>query len=75
MTLRTAEVGRTYLVDRIETGDADLEAFLFSLGLYSGEPVTLMLKRRGAVILSIKDGRYCFDNNLAGAVFLCEMDG
>ena len=72
MTLRTAEAGKTYLVEAIDTGDGELEAFLFSLGLYAGESITVILKRKSGIIVSVKDGRYCFDNNLADAIFLCE---
>ena len=65
MNLRTANVGQEYIVQRVETEDEELNAFLFSLGCYSGEPITVVSRRRGSCVVSIKDGRYCIDNQLA----------
>lgn len=72
MTLRNAEEGREYIVDRIETDDEELDAFLFSLGCYSGEPVTVVARRRGGMTVSIKDGRYNIDPELADAIVVKE---
>ena len=68
MNLKYAQVGREYIVKGIETDDEELNAFLFSLGLYSGEPVTVVSRRRGSCTLAIKDGRYNIDEQLAEAV-------
>ena len=68
MNLRYAEVGREYIVKSICTDDEELNAFLFSLGLYSGEPVTVVSRRRGSCTLAIKDGRYNVDEQLAEAI-------
>lgn len=68
MTLLYAEEGKEYIVDSIETDDEELDGFLFSLGCYSGEPVTVISKRRGGMTVSIKDGRYNIDNGLANAI-------
>lgn len=68
MNLRIAEVGKEYIVKSIETEDAELNAFLFSLGCYSGEPITVISRRRGGCTVSIKDGRYNIDNQLATAI-------
>ena len=70
MTLRVAEEGQEYIIKAIETDDAELDAFLFSLGCYSGEPITVISRRRGGCIVSIKDGRYSIDNQLAAAIQL-----
>ncbi|MBQ7364368.1 MAG: ferrous iron transport protein A [Clostridia bacterium] len=70
MTLRDAEVGKEYIIKSIETGDEELEAFLFSLGCYSGEAITVVTRRRSSCVLSIKDGRYNIDNQLAEAIFV-----
>ena len=70
MTLRTAEIGKEYIIQRIETEDEELDAFLFSLGCYSGEPITVVSRRRGGCTVSIKDGRYNIDNQLAGAIVI-----
>ncbi|MGM9642461.1 MAG: FeoA family protein [Eubacteriales bacterium] len=68
MTLRDALEGREYTVKSIETGDEELNAFLFSLGCYSGEPITVVSKKRTNCTVSIKDGRYNIDMNLAEAI-------
>ena len=68
MNLTAAELGKEYLIQAIRTDDEELDAFLFSLGCYSGEPITVVSRRRGGCTVSIKDGRYNIDNLLAEAI-------
>lgn len=68
MNLGSANVGEEYIVKEIQTDDEELNAFLFSLGCYTGEPITVISKRRGGCVVSIKDGRYNIDNQLAEAI-------
>ena len=68
MNLAMAETGKEYIIRAIETDDEELDAFLFSLGCYSGEPITVVSRRRGSCVVSIKDGRYTIDNQLAEAI-------
>lgn len=68
MTLRDVQEGKEYIVQSIETGDEELNAFLFSLGCYSGEPITVVSRKRHSCVVSIKDGRYSIDNPLAEAI-------
>ena len=68
MTLNEAELGVEYIIKQIETDDEELDAFLFSLGCYSGEPITVVSRRRGSCVVSVKDGRYSIDNQLAEAI-------
>ena len=70
MTLREAVEGKEYIIRSIDTEDEELDAFLFSLGCYSGEPITLVSRRRGGCTVSIKDGRYNIDNQLAEAIVI-----
>ena len=70
MNLSTAEVGKEYIIQRIETDDEELDAFLFSLGCYSGEPITVVSRLKGGCVVSIKDGRYNIDNQLAEAILV-----
>ena len=70
MNLLCAEEGKEYIVDCIETDDEEFDAFLFSLGCYPGEPITVVSKRRGGMTVSIKDGRYNIDNGLAEAILI-----
>ncbi|MBO7195963.1 MAG: ferrous iron transport protein A [Clostridia bacterium] len=68
MNLLLVEVGREYTVDRIDTGDEELDSFLFSLGCYAGEPITVIMRRKSNLTVSIKDGRYNIDRGLAEAI-------
>lgn len=68
MTLFHAEEGREYTVLRINVDDEELVSFLFSLGCYSGEPITVVTRRKHGCVVSIKDGRYNIDNDLAEAI-------
>ncbi len=70
MDLTTAVEGKEYIIQRIETEDEELDAFLFSLGCYSGEPITVIARRKGSCTVSIKDGRYNIDNQLAQAIIV-----
>ena len=70
MTLLTVEEGREYIISRIETDDEELNSFLFSLGCYSGEPITVVTRRKHGCVVSIKDGRYNIDNELAAAILV-----
>lgn len=68
MTLRQAVEGEEYIVKHIDTDDEELNAFLFSLGCYDGEAITVVSHLKGGCIVSIKDGRYNIDNQLAEAI-------
>ena len=70
MNLWTAQEGKEYIIQRIETDDEDLNAFLFSLGCYSGEPITVVSRRRGSCVVSVKDGRNSIDSQLAEAIIV-----
>lgn len=70
MNLTTALEGKEYIIQRIETDDEELNSFLFSLGCYSGEPITVVARRKGSCTVSIKDGRYNIDNQLAEAIIV-----
>lgn len=68
MTLLDAKEGEEYIVKEISTDDEELEAFLFSLGCYIGEPITVVSHLKGGCVVSIKDGRYNIDTDLAKAI-------
>ena len=70
MTLWEAREGQEYIIRQIDTDDEELNAFLFSLGCYSGEPITVVSRRRGSCVVSIKDGRYTIDHQLAEAIII-----
>ena len=68
MNLKSVQLGKEYIIKAIETDDEELDAFLFSLGCYSGEPITVVSRRRGGCVVSIKEGRYNIDEQLAEAI-------
>ena len=70
MKLLDAEEGREYIIDAIETDDEELDSFLFSLGCYSGEPITVIAHRKGGMTVSVKDGRYNIDKALGEVIFI-----
>ena len=70
MTLIDVLEGKEYVIKEIKTDDEELNAFLFSLGCYSGETITVIARRRGGCTVSIKDGRYSIDNQLADAIVI-----
>lgn len=70
MRLSEAAEGKEYIIERIETDDEELNAFLFSLGCYSGEAITVVTHRKSGCTVSIKDGRYNIDNQLAEAIIV-----
>ncbi|MDD6966582.1 MAG: FeoA family protein [Firmicutes bacterium] len=70
MNLTKAEEGKEYTIQRIDTQDEELDSFLFSLGCYSGEPITVISRRRGSCTVSVKDGRYSIDKQLAEAIVI-----
>ncbi|MBQ9929037.1 MAG: ferrous iron transport protein A [Lachnospiraceae bacterium] len=70
MNLLSAETETEYIIKDILTDDEELEAFLFSLGCYSGEAITVISHLKGGCVVSIKDARYNIDNQLAEAILV-----
>lgn len=70
MNLKDAIEGKEYIIADIKTDDEELDAFLFSLGCYSGEKITVVSQMKSGCIVSIKDGRYNIDNQLAEAIII-----
>ena len=70
MNLRDAAEGKEYIIRQIDTDDEEMNAFLFSLGCYSGEKITVISHIKGGCIVAVKDARYNFDQQLADAIIL-----
>ena len=68
MTLRETDLGTEYIIKQIDTDDEELNDFLFSLGCYSGEAITVISRLKSTCVVSIKDARYSIDNHLAEAI-------
>ena len=72
MDLTTAVEGKEYIIKDIVTNDEELDEFLFSLGCYSSEPITVVSRKKKTCVVSIKDSRYSIDNALAAAIKVFE---
>ena len=70
MNLTQAKPGKEYIIRAIVTDDEELDAFLFTLGCYSGEPITVISHLKGGCVVSIKDSRYTIDTQLASAILI-----
>lgn len=70
VNLTQAQEGEEYIIRDIVSDDEEMDAFLFSLGCYSGEPITVISHLRGGCVVSIKDGRYTIDKGLAAAILI-----
>ena len=70
MNLLEANPNQEYLIKEINTDDEEMNAFLFRLGCYSGEPITVISKKKKGCVVVIKDGRYSLDNQLAEAIII-----
>ena len=70
MNLTKAIEGQEYIIRQIETDDEEMDAFLFSLGCYSGEPITVVSHMKKSCVVSIKDARYNIDKQLASAIII-----
>ena len=68
MNLYEANLGQVYYITDIQTNDEELDAFLFSLGCYSGEPITVVSRKKSSCVVAIKDGRYNIDKALASVI-------
>ena len=68
MNLMEAQIGEEYIIRNIDTDDEELEAFLFTLGCYEGEPITVISRKRRGCVVAVKDGRYSIDKQLAAAI-------
>lgn len=70
MNLTEVQTGEAYTIKAVTTNDEEMDAFLFSLGCYSGEPITVISRIRGVCVVSIKDSRYNIDNQLASSIMV-----
>ena len=70
MDLTQAQEGKEYIIREIVTEDEELDAFLFSLGCYSGEPITVIAHKKGGCVVAVKESRYSIDNQLAAAILI-----
>lgn len=70
MTLQEGTPGNQYKVTAISTEDEELENFLLTLGCYQGETVGLVSSKGSSMVVSIRDGRYTIDSDLAESIMV-----
>lgn len=68
--LTRARVNREYVIKNIATDDREIKDFLFTLGCYDGEAITVISVLADNYIVSIKDARYSIDRELAEAIIV-----
>lgn len=72
MNVLDAVVEKEYRITELQTDDEEMNSFLFSLGCYSGEPITIVSRTNNNCVIAVKDGRYNIDNVLAEAIYIAE---
>ncbi len=70
MTLADGIIGNSYTVASVETGDEDLKDFLFTLGCFDGEKITIISIVSENFVISIRDGRYSINRDLAESILV-----
>ena len=68
MNLKEAIEGKEYTILDLQTEDEELDAFLFSLGCYIGETITVVTQQKKGCVVAIKNSRYHIDRQLAEAI-------
>ena len=68
MLLTEAKENSTYIINAIDTEDEDMKAFLFSLGCYKGQEISLIIKKKHSLVISLKEARYNIDTCLGEAI-------
>ncbi len=70
ITLSNGEFNREYIISRVSTSDEGIADFLFSLGCYEGEKITIISELSKQFVVSIKDGRYSIDRDVADCILV-----
>lgn len=68
--LSQASIDMPYTIKGIETDDSDIKDFLFTLGCYEGELITVISILAENFVISVKDARYSIDADLAEAIVI-----
>ncbi|MFW6287210.1 MAG: FeoA family protein [bacterium] len=68
--LTEATANKEYIIKEIKTDDQELKNFLFTLGCYEGEKVTVISVLADNFVISVKDARYSIDKDLAEAIIV-----
>ena len=68
--LSNADINKECLIKKIESDDEELKSFLFSLGCFEGESVTVISVLAENFIISVKDARYSIDADLARVIIV-----
>ncbi len=70
-SLVDGELNKNYIVKDIVTdGDDEMKGFLFTLGCYEGQSITIISRLNNNFVVVIKDARYSIDMELAKAIHI-----
>lgn len=73
MLLSQGAANESYKVSDIQVTDEAMGDFLFSLGCYPGEKVTLLSKLRSNFVIHVKNARYSIDQDLAQSIVVSNL--
>lgn len=68
--LTSAQTNRPYTIKEIKTDEKTMKDFLFSLGCFEGEKITIISVLADNYVIHIKDARYSIDKELAKAILI-----
>jgi Fe2+ transport system protein FeoA len=69
-SLSNSKTNKEYTIKEVKTNDEELKSFLFTLGCYKGETVTLLSILGENYVIHVKDARYSIDKDLADAIIV-----
>jgi Fe2+ transport system protein FeoA len=70
MNLAQGRINTEYIIKNIDTNDEEIKDFLFTLGCYEGEAVTVISVLAENYVITVKDARYSIDKDLAEAIIV-----
>jgi Fe2+ transport system protein FeoA len=68
--LAEATINVPYVIKDIDSTDLHMKEFLFTLGCYKGETVTVISVLAENYVINVKDARYSIDADLARAILV-----
>lgn len=70
VSLNNAEINQKHRIININVDDSEIIDFLFTLGCYEGEYITVISKQRDNLVVCVKDARYSIDSELAEVIIV-----
>ncbi|MGM0651531.1 MAG: FeoA family protein [Bacillota bacterium] len=70
LNLTEANINSPYVIKGVDTKDENMKEFLFTLGCYEGETITVLSLFPENYVINVKDSRYSIDEDLARAILI-----